>query len=126
MRRARQFYGETLDLEQLSEMGADVVTYRTGKTQLVVYRSPDNAGTNRANAVVRDVGKDFPKIVDALRSTGVRFLHYPDCRASRSKATCIARARISWCGLPTRTATFYTSTISRLASFAAWCRDVHR
>lgn len=78
MRRARQFYGETLGLEQLSEMGADVVCYRTGKTQLVVYRSPDNAGTNRANAVAWDVGKDLPKIVSALRTKGVRFLHYPE------------------------------------------------
>lgn len=78
MRRARQFYGETLGLELLSEMGADVVTYRTGKTQLVVYRSAENAGTNRANAVVWDVGKDLAAIVSTLRARGVRFLHYPD------------------------------------------------
>lgn len=78
MRRARQFYGETLGLELLSEMGSDVVTYRTGKTRLDVYLSPENAGTNRANAVVWGVGKDLGAIVDALRSNGVQFLHYPN------------------------------------------------
>ena len=78
MRRAKQFYGETLGLEVLSEMGADVVSYRTGKTQLVVYHSPENAGTNRANAVVWGVGKDLDAIVDTLQKRGVRFLHYRD------------------------------------------------
>jgi catechol 2,3-dioxygenase-like lactoylglutathione lyase family enzyme len=78
MRRARQFYGETLGLEVLSEMGSDVVTYRTGKTRLAVYCSPENAGTNSANAVVWGVGKDLVAIVDALRSKGVQFLRYPE------------------------------------------------
>ena len=78
MPRARKFYGETLGLETLSEMPPDVVTYRTGNTRLDVYHSPENAGTNRANAVVWGVGKDLDAIVKALRSKGVRFLHYPD------------------------------------------------
>ena len=77
MRRARQFYGETLGLEVLSEMSPDVVSYRTGNTRLVVYRSPANSGTNRANAVVWGVGSDLDAIVKALRGKGVRFLHYP-------------------------------------------------
>jgi len=78
MHRARQFYGEVLGLEVLSEMTEDVVTYRTGNTRLTVYRSPDSAGTNRANAVVWGVGKDLDAIVSTLRERGTRFLHYPD------------------------------------------------
>lgn len=78
MRRARQFYGETLGLEALSEMTPDVITYRTGNTRLHVYFSPANAGSNRANAVVWGVGKDLDAIVKSLRSKGVHFLHYPD------------------------------------------------
>ena len=78
MRRARQFYGETLGLEAISEMTPDVVSYRTGNTRLVVYYSPHNAGTNRANAVVWGVGSDLDAIVKALQGKGVHFLRYPD------------------------------------------------
>ena len=78
MHRARQFYGETLGLAVLSDRTPDVVTYRTGNTRLVVYFSPVNAGTNRANAVVWGVGQDLDAIVKALRAKDVRFLHYPD------------------------------------------------
>ena len=77
MRKARQFYGEVLGLEVLGEMTPEVVTYRTGKTRLTVYRS-ESAGTNRANAVVWGVGKDLDAIVSILRERGARFLHYTD------------------------------------------------
>ena len=45
--RAREFYEGVLGLEPIGE-GAeeDVLTYRTGRTRLVVYRS-DHAGKNR-------------------------------------------------------------------------------
>ena len=76
--RAKQFYGETLGLERAGEMGQSVVTFKTGDTRLVVYQSAENAGTNRANAVVWDVGEEIDAIVSALRDKGVRFLHYPD------------------------------------------------
>jgi catechol 2,3-dioxygenase-like lactoylglutathione lyase family enzyme len=77
--RAKQFYGETLGLEladQAEEQG--VMTYETGNTRLVVYESPDAAGTNQANAVVWGVGDEIDKIFSALQRKGVRFLHYPD------------------------------------------------
>jgi catechol 2,3-dioxygenase-like lactoylglutathione lyase family enzyme len=75
--RARAFYGETLGLE-LAEQGKEegVLVYRTGATRLIVYKS-EFAGTNRANAVVWGVGKDFNPVVAALEAKGVAFEHYP-------------------------------------------------
>jgi hypothetical protein len=61
-------------------MGSDVVTFRTGATRLMVYHSPENAGTNQANAVVWGVGDDLDAIVAVLKDRGVRFLHYPNLK----------------------------------------------
>lgn len=74
--RARAFYAGTLGLAVEDAMD-DVLVFRTGATSLVVYVS-EYAGTNRANAVVWDVGDDFDAIVDDLRAKGVVFEHYPD------------------------------------------------
>lgn len=74
--RAREFYEEKLGLEATGdEMGGDVLAYRTGDTQLIVYRS-DEAGTNKANAVVWDVGDEIDAITAKLKSRGVEFEHY--------------------------------------------------
>ncbi|MDF7774983.1 VOC family protein [Sphingomonas sp. AOB5] len=74
--RARAFYADTLGLDLIDE-NEEVLTFRTGKTQLGVYRSAE-AGTNRANAVAWDAGKDFDTVVEELRGNGVRFEEYPD------------------------------------------------
>jgi catechol 2,3-dioxygenase-like lactoylglutathione lyase family enzyme len=74
--RARDFYGEKLELEATGdEMGGDVLSYRTGDTQLVVYRS-EHAGTNKANAVVWGVGDEIDAIAARLKGKGVSFEHY--------------------------------------------------
>ena len=76
--RARAFYGEMLGLDLADESKeAGVLVYRTGGTQLVVYRS-ESAGTNRANAVVWGVGDALDEIVAALEAKGAAFEHYPD------------------------------------------------
>ena len=76
--RARAFYGGTLGLELAGEGKEEgVLVYRTGATRLIVYRS-DEAGTNRANAVVWGAGGDFDAVVEELRSNGVTFEEYPD------------------------------------------------
>lgn len=72
--RARTFYAGTLGLDQVRG-DDDVLVFRTGATELVVYRS-DYAGTNQANAVVWDVGGEIDAIVETLKSKGVRFEHY--------------------------------------------------
>lgn len=75
--RAKKFYRDTLGLDLDDEMSGEVLTFRTGETRLVVYRS-DAAGTNKANAVVWDVGGDIEKIVADLKAKGVTFERYPD------------------------------------------------
>ena len=75
--RARTFYEETLGLTILEGGGEqDVLAFETGATRLIVYRS-DEAGTNRANAVVWGVGDDIDAIVAALEGKSVAFEHYP-------------------------------------------------
>ena len=74
--RARAFYGETLGLELQDDSMGEVLVFRTGDTSLVVYRS-DAAGSNRANAVVWDVGEEIEGITAALKAKGVSFEHYP-------------------------------------------------
>ena len=73
--RARAFYGETLGLELIHET-AEVLTFRTGATKLIVYRSPE-AGTNRANAAVWSCPEGLMEIVADLEGKGVTFEHYP-------------------------------------------------
>lgn len=75
--RARSFYSDVLGLELADEEMDGVLGFRTGDTWLVVYRS-DEAGSNRANAVVWSVGDDMEAIVADLRAKGVRFERYPD------------------------------------------------
>ena len=75
--RARQFYAETLGLEPQGGSEETALRYRTGDTELIVYKS-EFAGTNKANAVVWSAGDDFGTIVDQLRDQGVSFEEYPD------------------------------------------------
>ena len=75
--RARRFYVETLGLEPAGGGEQDVLTLRTGETQLVVYES-EFAGTNKANAAVWNAGRDFDEIAAQLREQGIKFEEYPD------------------------------------------------
>jgi len=74
--RAKTFYQDKLGLE-LRQGDDNVLTFRTGKTNLVVYVS-DYAGTNKANAVVWGVGDKMDAVIADLASRGVVFEHYPD------------------------------------------------
>lgn len=80
--RARRFYADVLGLDLVEEGMDGVMVFRTGATQLVVYRS-DSAGTNRANAVVWDAGDEIDAIVTDLAAKGVVFEHYPEIGAFR-------------------------------------------
>lgn len=73
--RARGFYADVLGLELLKSSDA-VLNFKTGATRLVVYRSQE-AGSNRANAVVWGCGEDIERIVADLEDKGVAFEHYP-------------------------------------------------
>lgn len=73
--RARAFYQTVLGLDLIDDSMGEVLVFRTGDTHLVVYRS-DEAGTNRANAVVWAVGEDIDAITKTIKSKGVAFEHY--------------------------------------------------
>ncbi|HWQ86583.1 VOC family protein [Brevundimonas sp.] len=76
--RARTFYEDTLGLTLIQSDDEDgVLGFRTGDTELTVYRS-DFAGTNKANAVSWDMKGDLVETVQALKAKGVTFEHYPD------------------------------------------------
>ncbi len=72
---ARTFYRDVLGLQLAREEMEDVLVFRTGDTSLVVYVS-DAAGTNRANAVVWEVGDEIDDIAGELKRKGVTFEHY--------------------------------------------------
>ena len=71
---ARKFYEETLGLKKTGEMPGEAVTYQSGGTTLVVYRS-EFAGTNKGTAALWEVD-DFDGTVKDLKSKGVKFEHY--------------------------------------------------
>jgi catechol 2,3-dioxygenase-like lactoylglutathione lyase family enzyme len=72
---ARRFYEGVLGLEPVDAQGEELVVFRSGATVVNVYRS-QYAGTNRATAVTWAVGDDVDRLVEALKSKGVRFEHY--------------------------------------------------
>lgn len=71
---ARGFYGGVLGLRETGSMGDDFVGYRTGDSDVFVYKS-DYAGTNQATAVTWQV-EDVDATARELRGKGVRFEHY--------------------------------------------------
>lgn len=72
---ARKFYEGTLKFKKLDEEGEEAVTYQSGKSEIVVYRS-EFAGGNKATAATWNVGDEIDDIVKDLRSQGVPFEHY--------------------------------------------------
>jgi catechol 2,3-dioxygenase-like lactoylglutathione lyase family enzyme len=74
--RARDFYADTLGLEADGDF-EEMLRFCTGDTRLIVYKS-EFAGTNKANAVTWNAGKDFDAIVAQLREQGVTFEEYPE------------------------------------------------
>ena len=72
---AKKFYEKTLGFAPVGDMGEDVVTLRSGKSTIVVYRS-DFAGTNKATSATWGVGGEMDAIVKTLQQKGVPFEHY--------------------------------------------------
>ena len=71
---AQKFYTETLGLSEASREGDELITFRSGRTTINVYRSA-YAGTNKATAVTWEVD-DIDAAVRELRGKGVAFEHY--------------------------------------------------
>jgi catechol 2,3-dioxygenase-like lactoylglutathione lyase family enzyme len=74
LRAARDFYEQTLQLQKVEEQPDTAVTYRSGSTTLVVYRS-DYAGTNKGTAALWQID-DVDQAVKDLKAKGVTFEHY--------------------------------------------------
>lgn len=72
--RARQFYEKILGFSVVRTEGKEAVAYRSGKTELLIYRS-QFAGTNQATAATWVV-PDVEELVHALRDKGVDFERY--------------------------------------------------
>jgi catechol 2,3-dioxygenase-like lactoylglutathione lyase family enzyme len=72
---ARKFYESTLGLKVLDAQGSEAVTYQSGDSKVIVYRS-QFAGTNRATVANWLVGPDIETIVKGLADRGVPFEHY--------------------------------------------------
>ena len=72
--KAQKFYEQTLGLKRVGEMGDEAVTYKSGATTLVVYRS-EFGGTNKGTAALWEVD-DVDETVKELKDKGVKFEHY--------------------------------------------------
>ena len=75
MAAAKKFYEETLGLKPQGGKDAGGTIYKTGSSSLFVYES-QFAGTNKATAVSWGVGDDLEKIIEDLKSKGVKFEQY--------------------------------------------------
>src|SRR5438552_12724507 len=71
---ATKFYRNTLGLTPVGESEKELVVFRSGTSEINVYRS-DYAGTNKATAVTWHVDNVKEEVAD-LKSKGVVFEHY--------------------------------------------------
>src|SRR6202165_6325317 len=71
---ARKFYEGKLGFKVVHTEGDQAVTFKSGKSQLLVYQS-QFAGTNKATAATWMV-KDVEGLVKELKTKGVAFEHY--------------------------------------------------
>jgi catechol 2,3-dioxygenase-like lactoylglutathione lyase family enzyme len=71
---ASRFYEQKLGLERGETQGDEAVSYRAGKSALLVYRSKF-AGTNKATAATWVVD-DVDRAVSDLKAKGISFEHY--------------------------------------------------
>ena len=73
--RAHVFYSETLGLQENGREGDEAITYLSGSSQIIVYRS-QYASSNKATSATWAVGDEIEEIVAALKARGVAFEHY--------------------------------------------------
>jgi catechol 2,3-dioxygenase-like lactoylglutathione lyase family enzyme len=75
MDRARKFYEDTLGLKPIDKEGDQVIVFRSGHANILVYKS-QYAGSNKATAATWTVGDEVEGIVRSLKAKGVAFEHY--------------------------------------------------
>lgn len=73
---ARKFYEGKLGFKRVGpDDDSEALTYKSGNSTLVVYRS-EFAGTNKATSATFGVGGDLDAIVKELKGAGIAFEHY--------------------------------------------------
>jgi catechol 2,3-dioxygenase-like lactoylglutathione lyase family enzyme len=74
LKAARKFYEDKLGFKVVHTEGEEAVTYKSGRSQLLVYRS-QYAGTDKATAATWMVD-DVEGLVKDLKARGIAFEHY--------------------------------------------------
>lgn len=74
LKAAQKFYESTLGFEKVGGEPDTAVTFKSGNTTLVVYRS-EFAGTNKGTAALWELD-DVDGTVKQLKAKGVKFEHY--------------------------------------------------
>ena len=98
LQAARTFYGDVLGLqEQPGSDNPEVITYQSGSSKLLVYRS-QYAGTNKATVVTWAVDDDLTSVVQTLKAKGAAFEHYDLPQLSRQGDVHVAKdgLRVVW------------------------------
>jgi catechol 2,3-dioxygenase-like lactoylglutathione lyase family enzyme len=72
---ARKFYENKLGFKQTATDNANYINYKSGDTNLLVYKS-QFAGGYKATVATWKVGKDIEKVANTLKNAGVTFEHY--------------------------------------------------
>ena len=73
--RAQKFYEGTLGLKEVGREGEEVISYKSGHSMILVYRS-EYAGTNKATSMTWMVGDEVDRLAREVKSKGVKFEHY--------------------------------------------------
>ena len=76
LEKARKFYEGKLGLDVPVDQTSETLMYETAGVSLLLYRSPDNAGTNKATTVTWMVGDGVAETVKQLKRNGVAFEDY--------------------------------------------------
>ena len=71
---AKRFYEGKLGLKQIDTQDSEAISYKSGKSSLLVYKST-YAGSNKATAATW-VANDVERVVRDLKAKGVAFEHY--------------------------------------------------
>lgn len=75
LEKAKAFYGGKLGLKENGDEQPGVLSYKSGKSSVLVYES-QYAGTNQATAATWTVGGDVDRLVKELKSRGITFEKY--------------------------------------------------
>lgn len=72
--KAKKFYEDMLGLKEIGRFGDEVITFKSGNSEILVYRS-EFAGTNKATAMTWTLDGDLESTVRELKAKGVAFEH---------------------------------------------------